>query len=58
MRSPAEHSQECLKNQEADHDGLDEKEDRVELMIALVTCDRSRHQAREINEVTDKIAFG
>src|SRR5882762_2472840 len=51
-------SHECLENEETDGDGLEEKEDRVELMIALVTSDRSRHQAREIKEVTNTIAFG
>lgn len=35
-------SYERLKNEEADGDRLDEKEDSVELVIALFTCDRSR----------------
>src|SRR5882762_7438920 len=46
---------ERLKNQEAGNDGLEQKEDRVELMIALVTRDCSSDQTREIKEVTDKI---
>jgi hypothetical protein len=29
-----------MKNGEADDNGLDEKEDGAELMIALVSCDR------------------
>jgi hypothetical protein len=32
---------ERLENEEADDDRLDEKEDGIELMIALVSCDRS-----------------
>ena len=48
MRSPHVRSHERLKNEEADDDGLDEKEDGVELMIALVTCDRSSRQTDEI----------
>jgi len=37
-----------MKNGEADDNGLDEKEDGVKLMIALVPRDRSRCQAGEI----------
>ena len=37
-----------MKNGEADDNGLGEKEDGVELMIALVPRDRSRCQAGEI----------
>jgi hypothetical protein len=46
---------ERVKNNEADDNGLDEKEDSVELMIALVSCDRSRRQAGEIKQVTDDV---
>ena len=48
------HSRECaalhkrLKNQEAADGGLDEKENCVKLMIALVSRDRSSDQACEI----------
>ena len=37
-----------LKNEEAEHDGLEEKENCVKLMIALVSRDRSSNQACEI----------
>jgi hypothetical protein len=37
-----------MKNGEADNNGLDEKKDSVDLMIALVSCDRSRREAGEI----------
>ena len=45
MRSCGAYSHECLENEEADHDGLDEKEDGVELMISLVSRDRGGDQA-------------
>ena len=44
-----------MKNGEADDNGLGEKEDGVELMIALVARDRSRRQAREKKQVTDDV---
>ncbi len=44
-----------MKNGEADDNGLDEKEDGVALMIALVSCDRSRHQTGEIENTTDEV---
>ena len=44
-----------MKNGEADEYGLDEKEDRVELMISLVSCDSSRRQAGNIKKATDEI---
>ena len=34
---------------------MDEKEDGVELMIALVSCDRSCRQAHEIKQIADEI---
>jgi hypothetical protein len=37
-----------MKNGEADDNSLDEKKDSVDLMIALVSCDRSRREAGEI----------
>ena len=43
MPSPDVRSHEYLKNEEADHDGLHEKKDGVELMIAFVACDGSGH---------------
>jgi hypothetical protein len=39
-----------LKNQEADDGSLDEKENCVELMVALIACDRSRNQPGEIKD--------
>ena len=44
-----------MKNEEADNNGLDEKEDGEDLMIALVSCDRSCRQAGEIKQVTDDV---
>ena len=55
VRSPAVPSHECLKNEEADSDGLEEKEDRVELVIALVTRDCSSHQTDEIEHATSEV---
>ena len=43
-----------MKNGEADDNGLDEKEDGVKLMIALVARDRSGRQAREKNKLLTK----
>jgi hypothetical protein len=46
MTSPASlkfESHKRLKSQESDR-GLDEKENCVELMVALVACDRSSNQ--------------
>jgi hypothetical protein len=37
-----------MENGEADDNRLGEKEDGVELMIALLSCDRSRREAGEI----------
>jgi hypothetical protein len=48
-------SHQRLKNKEAHDDGLDEKEDSVELMIALVTRDRSSDETCEIEQATDKV---
>ena len=42
------HSNQRLKNQKADDGGLDEKENCVELMTALVSRHRGSHQACEI----------
>ena len=55
MRSCGAYSHECLENEEADNDGLDEKEDGVELVITLVTRDRSSNQAGEIEQAAGEI---
>ena len=55
MRSCGAYSHECLENEEADHDGLDEKEDCVELMISLVSRDRGGDQACEIEQAADEV---
>ena len=44
-----------MNNGEADDYSLDEKENGIELMVPLVSCDRSRHQAGEIKRVTDVV---
>jgi hypothetical protein len=44
-----------MKNGEAHDNGLDEKEDGVELMITLVSRDRGRRQAGEIEKGTDDV---
>jgi hypothetical protein len=44
-----------LKNEEADTDSLEEEENCVKLMIALVSRDRSSHQACEIKRATNEI---
>src|SRR5205814_8414393 len=49
------HSNQRLKNQKADDGGLDEKENCVELMTALVSRHRGSHQACEIKRAADKI---
>jgi hypothetical protein len=46
---------ERAEKNKANDNGLNEKEDGVELMIALVSCDRSRRQASEIKQVTDDV---
>ena len=56
MPSPDVRSHECLENQKTDNDGLHEKEDGVELMIAFVACDRSSDQACEIERALTKYA--
>jgi hypothetical protein len=55
MPSPDVRSREYLENEKADNDGLHEKEDGVELMIALVACDRSSDQTREIEQAAGEI---
>jgi hypothetical protein len=50
MSSPDVPLREYLENEKADNDGLDEKEDRVELMVALVACDCSSDQAYEVEQ--------
>jgi hypothetical protein len=44
-----------VKNDEADNDGLQEKENGVKLVVPLVSRDRCRRQAREIKQVTDEV---
>jgi hypothetical protein len=44
-----------MKNGKAGDNSLDEKKDGVELMIALVSCDRSRRQAGKINQATNEL---
>ena len=44
-----------MKNEEADDNGLGEKKDGVELVVALVWCDRSGHEAGEKKQVTDEV---
>jgi hypothetical protein len=44
-----------MKNGEADEYRLDEKEDSVELMIPLASCDSSRRQAGNKKQATDEI---
>jgi hypothetical protein len=51
MPSPVVRSHECLENQKTDNDGLHEKEDGVELMIAF-----SSDQACEIERALTKYA--
>ena len=50
-------SHECLKDKKTDNDGLEEKEDRVELVIALITRDCSSHQAGEIEQATGEVCW-
>ncbi len=57
MRSCGAYSHECLENEEADHDGLDEKENRIELVITFVLSDSGRQHASEIERVADNIWF-
>jgi hypothetical protein len=57
MPSPDVRSHEYLENEKADNDGLEEKEDGVELMIALVACDRSSHQTHEIEQAAGEICW-
>jgi hypothetical protein len=42
-----------MKNDEADDNGLHEKENGAELMISLVSRDRSRHEAGRVEDATD-----
>ena len=46
-----------LKKQKTDHDGLDEKENRIELVITFVLSDSGRQHASEIERVADNIWF-
>lgn len=61
QRAKEIHSRGCavlnkrLKNEEAHDDSLEEKENCVKLMIALVSRDRSSHQACEIKHAADEI---
>jgi hypothetical protein len=44
-----------MKNGEADDNGLHEKENGVELMISLVSCDRSGYEAGEVDDAADEV---
>src|SRR6266542_135273 len=44
-----------MKNGETGDNSLDEKKDGVELMIALVSCNRSRRQTDEIKQATNEV---
>jgi hypothetical protein len=44
-------------NQKADGDGLKEKKDRVELVVALVTRDCSSHQTGEIEHASGEVCW-
>jgi hypothetical protein len=44
-----------VKNGETDNDGLHEKENGVELMISLVSCDRSGYEAGEVDHAADEV---
>ena len=46
-----------LEKDEADHDGLDEKENCVELVITFVLRDGSRHNPNEIKHTADDVYF-
>jgi hypothetical protein len=48
-------SHEYLENEETDNNGLDKKEDRVELVIPLVACDRSGEKTCEIEQATGEV---
>ena len=48
-------SNEKLEKHEADHDRLDQKEDSIDLVVALVLRDGSRHHSNEIEHTADDV---
>ncbi len=50
-------SDQRMKDRKANDNGLDEKENAVELMISLVSCNRSGHESGGVENAADEVLW-